>query len=128
MSDLTRRKQIVPDTRSVLALYSAYYLDQVSVKVEAAAIAFEDNSLREAADQVVREGIGRLPVVTRENPRKVPGWPTRSDLLPAHGQRLKDTTQITRHLEIPTGRPDSDGAATKNPNAGRQLGVEFHPR
>jgi CIC family chloride channel protein len=64
------------------------------------AITFDDNSLREAADHMVREGIGRLPVVTRENPTKVVGWLTRSDLLSAHRRRLEDAAQFNRHLKI----------------------------
>ena len=52
------------------------------------AVIFLDNSLRDAADQMVRENVGRLPVVLREDPRKVIGFLTRSDLLRAHERRL----------------------------------------
>jgi H+/Cl- antiporter ClcA/CBS domain-containing protein len=55
----------------------------------APAVIFLDNSLREAADQMVRENVGRLPVVTRDDPRKVVGFLTRSDLLRAHERRLQ---------------------------------------
>ncbi|HSP13116.1 MAG TPA: chloride channel protein [Thermoanaerobaculia bacterium] len=55
------------------------------------AVVFLDNSLREAADHMVREEIGRLPVVSRENPRKVVGIITRSDLLKAHEKRLAES-------------------------------------
>jgi H+/Cl- antiporter ClcA len=34
-------------------------------------VAFEDTTLQEASDLMAREGLGRLPVVKRENPRKV---------------------------------------------------------
>ena len=54
------------------------------------AIIFPDNSLREAADHMVRENVGRLPVVSRENPRRVIGFITRSDLLRAHERRLAE--------------------------------------
>jgi chloride channel protein, CIC family len=54
----------------------------------APAVIYADNSLREAADQMVRENVGRLPVVTREDPRRVIGIVTRSDLLRAHERRL----------------------------------------
>ena len=54
----------------------------------APAVAFADSSLREAADLMVREGIGRLPVVAQGNPHQVIGILTRSDLLSAHGRRL----------------------------------------
>lgn len=53
------------------------------------AVAFEDSSLREAADHMVTEGVGRLPVVSRQAPRKVLGMLTRSDLLDAHRSRLE---------------------------------------
>ncbi|HSY23818.1 MAG TPA: chloride channel protein [Polyangiaceae bacterium] len=52
------------------------------------AIAFGESSLREAADHMVREGVGRLPVVARSAPTRVIGIITRSDLLGAHGARL----------------------------------------
>ncbi len=68
------------------------------------AIVFEDNSLREAADHMVRERIGRLPVVIRERPQRVTGWLTRSDLLDAHRQRLADTSNLSRHINIRTIR------------------------
>jgi len=55
-----------------------------------AAVAYEDSTLREAADHMVREGVGRLPVVSREDPRKVVGMLTRSDLLSAHRRRLEE--------------------------------------
>jgi CIC family chloride channel protein len=54
----------------------------------APAVIFADNSLREAADHMVRTGVGRLPVVQRANPRKVVGFLTRSDLLRGHETRL----------------------------------------
>ncbi len=57
------------------------------------AVIFSDNSLREAADQMVRENVGRLPVVLREDPRKVIGIITRSDLLRAHERRLAEGEQ-----------------------------------
>ncbi len=52
------------------------------------AVCYEDSSLRDAADQMVREAVGRLPVVSRAQPRKVVGILTRSDLLAAHAHRL----------------------------------------
>ena len=76
------------------------------------AIVFEDNSLREAADHMVNEEVGRLPVVARENPRKVVGWLTRSDLLTAHRQRLEDGSRAERALQIRTIRLDRGPAAS----------------
>lgn len=50
-------------------------------------VIFDDNSAREAADHMVREDVGRLPVVTRAAPRTVIGMVSRSDLLGATGAR-----------------------------------------
>jgi len=61
---------------------------------------FEDNSLREAADHMVQENVGRLAVVARDNPSKVVGWVTRSDLLSAHRQRLDDALLSNREIKI----------------------------
>jgi H+/Cl- antiporter ClcA/CBS domain-containing protein len=56
----------------------------------APAVIYLDNSLREAADHMVRENVGRLPVVARDNPRRLVGFITRSDLLRAHERRLAE--------------------------------------
>lgn len=55
-----------------------------------AAVVFADQTLREAADHMVRERVGRLPVVTRAEPRRVIGILSRSDLLYAHARRLDE--------------------------------------
>jgi H+/Cl- antiporter ClcA/CBS domain-containing protein len=52
-------------------------------------VTYDDNSLREAADHMVAESIGRLPVVAHTAPRRVVGMLTRSDLLAAHQLRLE---------------------------------------
>lgn len=52
------------------------------------AVIYEENTLRQAADHMVRSKVGRLPVVDRREPRMVLGMLTRSDLLTAHQQRL----------------------------------------
>jgi CIC family chloride channel protein len=51
-------------------------------------VVFLDMSLRDAADHMVRENVGRLPVVDRADPTRVVGIITRSDLLRAHEARL----------------------------------------
>lgn len=76
------------------------------------AIVFEDNSLREAADHMVKHGVGRMPVVQRENPKKVTGWLTRSDLLQAHSKRLTAASRISRDVRVRTVRPT--GMQTKS--------------
>ena len=51
-------------------------------------VVYEDSTLRDAADQMVLEKVGRLPVVRRESPRELVGIVSRSDLLAAHAPRL----------------------------------------
>jgi chloride channel protein, CIC family len=55
----------------------------------APAVVYDESTLREAADHMVLEEVGRLPVVTRAEPRRVVGIVTRSDLLLAHAPRLR---------------------------------------
>jgi len=66
------------------------------------AVVFEHNTLREAADHMVHERVGRLPVVSREEPRKVVGIISRSDLLAAHQHRL-DAALVTEAPPIGRG-------------------------
>ncbi len=60
----------------------------------------EDNSLREAADLMVEKDIGRLPVVSREEPRRVVAMLTRGDLLAAHKQRRNEFRHARRVLRF----------------------------
>jgi CBS domain-containing protein len=75
-------------------------------------VAYEDNSLREAADHMVAEQIGRLPVVERRAPRRVIGMLTRSDLLEAHQQRLA-AQRPERLLEVAAGRRGTTSALAR---------------
>jgi H+/Cl- antiporter ClcA/CBS domain-containing protein len=59
-------------------------------------VVFDDNTLRDAADHMVMEEVGRLPVVTRDNALKVIGIISRSDLLTAHRPRLTAATRARR--------------------------------
>jgi CBS domain-containing protein len=60
-----------------------------SVIKRAPVVVFTDNTMRDAADQMVRASVGRLPVVERAAPRTVLGMISRSDLLSAHAGRLE---------------------------------------
>jgi H+/Cl- antiporter ClcA/CBS domain-containing protein len=53
-------------------------------------VAYRHWPLREAADEMVRQQVGRLPVVDREQPDVCLGMLTRSDLLRAHAVRLDE--------------------------------------
>jgi chloride channel protein, CIC family len=69
-----------------------------------AVVVFEDNTLRDAADQMVIEEVGRLPVVRRDAPRKVVGIVSRSDLLAAHAPRLQAAREARRlRMAFPFG-------------------------
>jgi predicted transcriptional regulator len=59
-------------------------------------VAYEDNTLRDAADQMVIEKVGRLPVVRRGAVRQVVGILSRSDLLAAHAPRLEAARRARR--------------------------------
>ena len=63
-------------------------------------VVHEQHSLREAADHMVSENIGRLIVVGNEAPHPLLGMLTRGDILAAHGRRLQETRQAGRHIRI----------------------------
>jgi CBS domain-containing protein len=69
------------------------------------AICFEDSTLRDAADLMVREAVGRLPVLSRAAPHRVVGVLSRSDLLAAHATRLHEAEvpEVTLPLRRPAG-------------------------
>jgi CBS domain-containing protein len=62
------------------------------------AVVFEDTNMREAADHMVREKVGRLPVVERQNPNHIVGIITREDVLSAHRKRLEYLSKEERFL------------------------------
>lgn len=61
---------------------------------------YEDSSLRDAADHMVTEEVGRLPVISREGNLEVIGIISRSDLLTAHRPRLTAATRAKRVRRI----------------------------
>lgn len=63
-------------------------------------VVYDDSSLRDAADQMVMEEVGRLPVVTREDSLRVVGIISRSDLLSAHRPRLTAAKRARRVRRI----------------------------
>lgn len=58
------------------------------------AIAYTHWPLREAADEMVRKRVGRLPVVEASDPFTVVGVISRSDLLRAYGTQLEEVTAL----------------------------------
>jgi CBS domain-containing protein len=87
--------------RQVQDLSHAAQLDVRRLVTRTPAVAFEDSSLREAADLMVSQGIGRLPVVSRTDSSKVVGILTRSDLLSAHARRLTENDPMHPRLKLP---------------------------
>jgi CBS domain-containing protein len=63
-------------------------------------VVFDDGTLRDAEDQMVREKVGRLPVVSRQEPWRVVGIITRSDLLAAHSARLDSAHRKERSIRL----------------------------
>ena len=61
-------------------------------------VAYEDESLRAAADRMVMAGVGRLPVIDRGKPTHPVGIITRSDLLAAHQGRIDAARRAVRSL------------------------------
>jgi len=57
------------------------------------------HTLSEAADHMVLEEVGRLIVVDAADEDRVLGILTRRDLLAAHGERLRQQREPTRHLK-----------------------------
>jgi CBS domain-containing protein len=70
-------------------------------------VAYEDNSLRDAADHMVAEGVGRLAVVSRDDPGELLGIVSRSDLLNAHARRLDASRRARVVLRRPGRRRTS---------------------
>ncbi|MEO6906968.1 MAG: chloride channel protein, partial [Abditibacteriaceae bacterium] len=68
--------------------------------LRAPAVVYEDTSLRLASDHMVMEGVGRLPVVQRDNPGKMIGILSRSDILSMHDKRLRETYQKKRNIRL----------------------------
>jgi len=59
-------------------------------------VVYDDSTLRDAADQMVLEHVGRLPVVRRGAPRELVGIVSRSDLLAGHAPRLEAAHRLRR--------------------------------
>jgi chloride channel protein, CIC family len=83
---LTRRDLLDPECDVAQTLAKTITRDPVVV--------FDDSTLRDAADQMVAEGVGRLPVLERARPHRLVGILSRSDLLSAHAPRLAAASSV----------------------------------
>lgn len=61
---------------------------------------YDDCTAREAADHMVNHDIGRLPVVSRKNPRIVTGMITRSDILSVFRRRVRDLDRQAPSIQL----------------------------
>ena len=57
---------------------------------------YPESTLRDAADQMTIAAVGRLPVVQRDDPTRIVGIISRSDLLSAHAERLDAAHRVHR--------------------------------
>ena len=62
---------------------------------------YEECTVRQAVDHMVRHDIGRLPVMTHDKPPKLVGMVTRSDILSAFKRGLDESTTEAPTLKIP---------------------------
>jgi CBS domain-containing protein len=60
----------------------------------------EDHSVRQAADHMARENVGRLLVLSNTTPPRMVGIITRGDLLAAHARRLRESHDATRGIRV----------------------------
>ncbi len=63
-------------------------------------IAFAEETCREAAERMATRGVGRLPVVSVDEPDKLIGIITRSDLLKPRLLHFEEEHKYERHLEL----------------------------
>jgi CBS domain-containing protein len=89
---LTRRTLLDPQWHYTLTLSELVTRAPVMVK--------ESHSLREAADHMVAEQVGRLIVVSQAAPYKLVGIITRGDILTAHARRLREARFKGRHIKL----------------------------
>jgi H+/Cl- antiporter ClcA/CBS domain-containing protein len=62
---------------------------------------YDDCTVRQAADHMVRHGIGRLPVLTRAKPHRVVGMVTRSDILSTFARGLAESRREDPTIKFP---------------------------
>jgi CBS domain-containing protein len=63
-------------------------------------VAFPDDTLKEAVGKMVRHEIGRLPVVSRENPRQLLGYLGRTGLLEGRLKKLQEEELRERRWNV----------------------------
>ena len=69
-------------------------------------VSFPDEVLHEAAAKMLRNNIGRLPVVSRQDSHRIVGYVGRSNLMAAHLRQLEE--EHIRERRFPTPHPESN--------------------
>ncbi|MGY3039912.1 H+/Cl- antiporter ClcA [Rhodanobacter sp. TND4EL1] len=101
--DEHRRVRGVLTRRSLLDPQWHYTLSLGELLTRAPIAVSETHSLREAADHMVAESVGRLVVVSKDDPHQLVGIITRGDILAAHARRLREARHSSRHLRFRDG-------------------------
>ena len=65
---------------------------------------YDDCTVRQAANHMVNHSIGRLPVLSRQEPHLLRGIVTRSDVLSGYRQRLRESSMEDPTLKLFKGR------------------------
>jgi H+/Cl- antiporter ClcA len=63
-------------------------------------VVFEDHNLRDASDLMVTENVGRVIVVPRDDPTRMVGFLTRSDVMAANSRRIHEMRDAKREIRI----------------------------
>ncbi|MEO8633789.1 MAG: chloride channel protein [Gemmatimonadales bacterium] len=92
---LTRRDLLAPDIDAGLHLGSVIHRPLVA--------AYQTSTLREVADLMVHERVGRVPVISADGRRRLLGILSRSDLLAAHEGRLDAARRSEPRYGFPVG-------------------------
>jgi H+/Cl- antiporter ClcA len=89
---VTRRDLLDPDVPGIRRIGD--------LLTRAPIVVHEHHSLREAADHMVEQNVGRVLVVGADDPDRLIGILTRGDLLAAHARRLRETHAAGRHIRV----------------------------
>ncbi len=63
-------------------------------------LAFEDNTISEAADLMAEHRLTRLPVVSRKNPEKIIAVLSRSDILRARKEKIEERRRFQKSINL----------------------------
>lgn len=89
---LTRRDLFNPDVPQIRRIGDMLHREPITV--------YENHTLRDAADHMLNNDVGRLIVVDHDEPHSVVGILTRGDLMRGQRQRLKESNEPSRTIHI----------------------------